>query len=62
MKKHRHDREHNDERGIDDRAADLERGIENDGAAERVPPASAMLADAAHDVLDVDDGIVDHRA
>src|SRR5438552_9589738 len=40
----------------DDGAANLERGLENDGGRRPGAPLQALLAQAPHDVFDVDDG------
>src|SRR5207244_11802322 len=51
-----------DQRRVDDGAAHLERGLEDDAAHRLGASFSAILAQASHDVLDVDDGVVDHDA
>ena len=57
-----------DQRSVDDGAAHLERGLEDDAANRLGASFPAILAEASHDVLDVDDGIVhddadgDHEA
>ena len=58
----RHHRQHDDQRRVDDRAADLERGFEDDGRGRFAAALLAVLAQAPDDVLDVDDGVVDDGA
>ena len=62
MKKTGHHRHDVDQRRVDDRAAHLERGLEDDRAVDSGAALAAMLAQAAHDVLDVDDRVVDDDA
>ena len=51
-----------DQRGVNDRLANFERGFEDDSGGRFLDAFLAILAQAADDVLDVDDGIVDHDA
>ncbi len=55
----RHQDEGDDQRGVDDRRADFERGFE-DGVGGR--HAVRPFAQTVDDVFDVDDGVVDHDA
>ena len=55
----RYQRHRHDQRRVDDGASNLERGLENDGGRRLAAPLSAMLTQPPHDVLDVDDGVVD---
>ena len=59
----RHDRDDLDQGRVDDRAAHLERGLEDDPRRSTSHcPAFAALAQPPNDVLDVDDGVVDDVA
>ena len=54
--------QHDDQGRVEDDAADLERGLEDDGRGGLAAALLAVLAQAPDDVLDVDDGVVDDRA
>jgi hypothetical protein len=58
----RREDEHDDERGEDDRSADLAARLEDDGDDAPRAFGGEPFAQAAHDVFDVDDRVVDERA
>ncbi len=58
---HRHDGDDVDQGGVGDRAPHLHGGLEDD-ARTGAYAGGAVLPESTHDVLDVDDGVVDHHA
>ena len=61
-RKQRHEHQHDDERGVDDARAHLVGGGDHDIEDGARVALLAVLAQAAEDVLDIDDGIVDELA
>ena len=58
---HRDDRHDVDDRCVGDRTADLDRGLEHDARRRLGATLGPGLSQTSDDVLDVDDGVVDHH-
>ena len=59
---HRQEGQRLDERRVHDRAPDLERRLQDDRRLRLLAPLRGGQAESSHDVLDVDDGVVDDGA
>ena len=62
QEQHRHGRRDDDQRRVDDRAPDLERGVEDHLRRRHATARQPVLSQPSDDVLDVDDGVVHERA
>ncbi len=58
---HRDDRDDVDDGRVGDRRAHLDRGVEHDSEHRRVASFGPCLTQASHDVLHIDDRVVDHH-
>ena len=59
---HRRHRQRDDEGRLPDRRTHLKRSLEDDARSGFVAARLALLAQPPHDVFDIDDGIIHHRA
>ena len=58
----RHEHQDHDQAGVNDSASDFERGVEHDPKSRARVGERAIESQPAHDVLDVDDRVVNHLA